>query len=248
MKLTMLPRASDWEFESQPSNILSRLHSILSTFRGGGNKALVDMLYKKMAEAESRSAPVLSMSLQPSCAGLPLPSRRLAKGIEANSDARGYALGDFTGYVQAATVEPFSDGSRHGSRAIADVGFLQDDLYTEPMVAHSYNDCQQTMDAQSDVTIPDMSFSLPWMDPGSPENSYMAPTHTTQAPVSTDISTIIPPWPSYNSMESIIGDFLSQVPRDQPFRGEDLLEHPVMGEELVETNPLPFHFNNKANI
>lgn len=229
MKLTMLPRAPDWEFESRPSNILSRLHSILSTFRGGGNKTLVDMLYKKMAEAESRSAPVLSRSLQPSHAGSPLPSRRPAKGIGPNQDSRANERCDFTGYNQDATVESFSN----------ELGFLQKDLYTEPMVAYSYDDYQQALNVPSDVTIPDMSSSLPWMDPGSVDNSYMATTHTT------DISTIMPPWPSYNSMESMIVDFLSQAPGDQSFRGEDSLEHLVLDGE---TNPLTPHFNNNTNI
>lgn len=59
----MLPCSSPVEAENRPSSILSRLHSILSTFRGGGNKTLVDMLYKKMAEAESRSGPALAKPL-----------------------------------------------------------------------------------------------------------------------------------------------------------------------------------------
>ncbi|KAH1424519.1 hypothetical protein KXV70_000279 [Aspergillus fumigatus] len=53
-----------WDVESRPSQILTRLHAILSTFRGGGNKQLVELLYKKMAEVESISGLTLGVSLE----------------------------------------------------------------------------------------------------------------------------------------------------------------------------------------
>lgn len=59
INLAMLPRAPVWDGESRPSSILARLHSILSTFRGGGNKELAELLYKKMADAQSSSGPAL---------------------------------------------------------------------------------------------------------------------------------------------------------------------------------------------
>ncbi|KAJ6180105.1 hypothetical protein N7519_010566 [Penicillium mononematosum] len=55
MDMTTLPRVSLWNDESSPCNILARLHSFLSAFRGGGNKELVDVLHKKMAEAQYRA-------------------------------------------------------------------------------------------------------------------------------------------------------------------------------------------------
>ncbi|PYI30026.1 hypothetical protein BP00DRAFT_221238 [Aspergillus indologenus CBS 114.80] len=59
INLAMLPRAPVWDGETRPSSILARLHSILSTFRGGGNKELAELLYKKMADAQSSSGPAL---------------------------------------------------------------------------------------------------------------------------------------------------------------------------------------------
>lgn len=64
MNLAMLPGPPVWDVESRPSQILARLHAILSTFRGGGNKQLVELLYKKMAEAQSISGIALGASLK----------------------------------------------------------------------------------------------------------------------------------------------------------------------------------------
>lgn len=64
MNLAMLPGPPVWDVESRPSQILVRLHAILSTFRGGGNKQLVELLYKKMAEAQSISGVALGASLK----------------------------------------------------------------------------------------------------------------------------------------------------------------------------------------
>ncbi|KAL3467003.1 fungal-specific transcription factor domain-containing protein [Aspergillus heterothallicus] len=57
--ISMLPKAPSWDQDIRPSSILSRLHSILAAFRDGGNNALVEILYQKMAHAQSlTSAPV----------------------------------------------------------------------------------------------------------------------------------------------------------------------------------------------
>ncbi|KAL4933007.1 Zn(II)2Cys6 transcription factor [Aspergillus undulatus] len=47
----MLPQKTIWDKENRPSNILARLHSILSAFTDGGDNGLVDMLFQKMAKA-----------------------------------------------------------------------------------------------------------------------------------------------------------------------------------------------------
>ncbi|KAE8353370.1 hypothetical protein BDV28DRAFT_148108 [Aspergillus coremiiformis] len=69
--LTVLPRIQEWELEgdSRPNYLLSRLHSILSTFRGGANKKLVDVLYRKMADAQLIIGPALTTSVQRSRRG-----------------------------------------------------------------------------------------------------------------------------------------------------------------------------------
>lgn len=64
MNLATLPRAPVWDGDSRPSTILARLHSLLSTFHGGGNKELVEVLYKKMAEAQYRSGPALPPTIK----------------------------------------------------------------------------------------------------------------------------------------------------------------------------------------
>ncbi|KAE8154350.1 fungal-specific transcription factor domain-containing protein [Aspergillus avenaceus] len=61
-QLAMLPGGLEWDGESRPNYILSRLHTILSTFRGG-NEKLVNVLYQKMAELQFTTAPVLPASL-----------------------------------------------------------------------------------------------------------------------------------------------------------------------------------------
>ncbi|KAL4936795.1 hypothetical protein BDV06DRAFT_85449 [Aspergillus oleicola] len=60
---TMLPQTTTWEKENRPSNILARLHSILSAFADGGNDALVDILFQKMAQAHYMSSSAILPSL-----------------------------------------------------------------------------------------------------------------------------------------------------------------------------------------
>ncbi|KAE8371043.1 fungal-specific transcription factor domain-containing protein [Aspergillus bertholletiae] len=62
--LAALPLSPEWDGDSRPNYILSRLHSILSTFRGGGNKKLVDILCQKMAEVQLIIGPVLTTPLR----------------------------------------------------------------------------------------------------------------------------------------------------------------------------------------
>jgi hypothetical protein len=64
MNMEMVPLPPVWDVESRPSQILTRLHAILSTFRGGGNKQLVELLFKKMAEVQSISGLTLGASLK----------------------------------------------------------------------------------------------------------------------------------------------------------------------------------------
>jgi len=225
MKLAMIPHASELEFESRPNNILYRLHSILSTFRGGGNKTLVDMLYKKMTEADSRSAPTLSV-LQPSNEGFTQKSRQLTKaGVYQHSqDAATVANGhspnqDVTGLPEKRT------------RTVGEeINITQNELYIERMEMNHRDDCRQSIEDPSVDEIPEMSFSP--LFPSYPDHdpSYIAPMHAAAA---TDLATLVPPWPSYDSVELMLDDFLAQVPED-PFLQDGLLEGPFMGSDLPE--------------
>jgi hypothetical protein len=62
----MLPLSPEWDGGNRPNYILFQLHSILSTFRGGGNKKLVDILYRKMADAQLIAGPALSGGIRTS--------------------------------------------------------------------------------------------------------------------------------------------------------------------------------------
>ncbi|KAL1883676.1 hypothetical protein Plec18167_002683 [Paecilomyces lecythidis] len=68
MDLTVTHRSLGCSLDNRPSHILSRLHSILLNFRGGGKKELVDTLYRKMIEVQMKldlvSAPLRTPTLQ----------------------------------------------------------------------------------------------------------------------------------------------------------------------------------------
>lgn len=232
MKLTMLPRAPEWAFDTRPSNILSRLHSILSTFRGGGNKDLVDMLYKKMAEAESRATPVLSLSLQSSHTGPPVISR-LTKTFDAETD-------------QSASVaeRPPAIRDQYGAHAGDALGYMQDDLYIEPMEVHNYDD-HHALETVPYYGMPGMLFSGPHLNySGDHDPSEMAPMHSLQ-PGSANLPTMSPSWHSYGSVELMIGDFLSQVPGghfengsvEGSFICDGSTEQTITDPDFAEINP-----------
>ena len=235
MKITMLPRAPKWEFESRPSNILSRLHSILSTFRGGGNKDLVDMLYKKMAEAESRATPVLSPSLQPSHAGPPVISRltNIPSSEAAQDD-------------QSASVTEQPPGIRdlYGLHAENALGYMQDDTYIGPMEVHNYDD-HHASEAAPYYNMSEMLFSGPCLNySGDHDPSHMERMHSLQ-PGSTNAPTMSPSWYSDGSVELMVDDFLSQVPGvhfdngslEGPFINDGSTEQTITDPYFAEVNP-----------
>ncbi|KAL4974677.1 fungal-specific transcription factor domain-containing protein [Aspergillus desertorum] len=59
----IVPDTSGWGQESRPSNILTRLHSILSALAGGENSTLVDILYGKIARAHHMHSRTILPSL-----------------------------------------------------------------------------------------------------------------------------------------------------------------------------------------
>lgn len=186
----MLPCAPSMEFESRPSSILSRLHSILSTFRGGGNKTLVDMLYKKMAAAESRSAPALAKPLQPPMA--PGTSRSPEKAIGTSHDAA--ALAGLMEHARLPHIPP---------------GAADDDLFCiAPM---EIGICDDHLPGMQSATSYGMASGLPYMNyAGDHDYSSTGPMHALQEPA--DNSAFAASWPFYDPVEMMIGDFLAQVP------------------------------------
>lgn len=229
MKLAMLPRASELEFESRPNNILYRLHSILSTFRGGGNKTLVDMLYKKMAEADSRSAPSLA-ALQPSHAGYrkSRPSTRLGTD-QPSQDVASVANGPSPDQDLAVTGQL----PEQRTRTVGDSLNPQEELYIEPMEMDHRDDHRQAIEDPSVDGIPEMPFSPLFPTYIDQDPSYIAPTPSLHAAAATDLPALAPSWPSYDSVELMLDDFLAQVPGD-PFLEDGLSEGPFMGSDLPE--------------
>ena len=221
MKLAMLPRASELEFESRPNNILYRLHSILSTFRGGGNKTLVDMLYKKMAEADSRSSPALSV-MQLSHAGYQ-KSRQLRADQHSQYAA---TLANGPSPDQDATVTGQPPGQR--TRTVGDSLNPQGELCTKPMEINGNDDHRQ---ATVEGT-PEMPFG-PLFPTYIDQDSYTVPTSSMHAAAATALPALAPSWPSHDSVELMLDDFLAHVPGD-PFLEDGLFEGPFMGSDLPE--------------
>lgn len=215
MKLTMLPCAPTWEFESRPSNILSRLHSILSTFRGGGNKTLVDMLYKKMAEAETRSAPILAKPLQsPTARGI---RRQPGQAMESSSP-RPSQDAALAGPPEQARPQHWAYGSAGELKPVQDL------LCIEPMEIGIYDD----LSYGANPNPPYANYS------GDHDYGYIAPMHPLQEPA--DISTLAPSWSSYDPVKMMIGDFLAQVPGAQ-FLQDDVLESMFTNGDTTQQAP-----------
>ncbi|KAF7588569.1 hypothetical protein BBP40_005488 [Aspergillus hancockii] len=83
----VLPHSPEWDGDNRPNYILFRLHSILSTFRGGGNKKLVDILYRKMAEAQLLAGPSFSAPLRTSARKSPGSRKRRRSSVEHEARA-----------------------------------------------------------------------------------------------------------------------------------------------------------------
>ena len=187
----MLPCPPSMEVESRPSSILSRLHSILATFRGGGNKTLVDMLHKKMAEAESRSASALVKPLQPPMT--PGTSRSPTKAIGTSHDAAALA-----GLMEHARLPHIPSGAADDDLlcvAPMEIGICDDHLPGMHSATSSYG----------------IASGLSYVDyTGDHEYSSIAPMHALQEPAGSSAYAVS--WPSYDPVEMVLGNFLAQVP------------------------------------
>jgi len=101
----MLPEAPTWDHDIRPSSVLARLHSILTAFRDGGNNALVEILYQKMAHAQSLSS-----------AAVPRPLRR------ANSGQKPRAVNHAVAGASSSEWEPWDSRNSQRSRDTGTVG------------------------------------------------------------------------------------------------------------------------------
>lgn len=192
------------------------------------------MLYKKMAEAESRATPILSPSLQPSHTGPPVISR-LTKTPGSEPVQHG----------QSASVaeQPPKIRDQYGAHAGDALGYMQDDLYIEPMEAPNYDDHHASESAPY-YGMPGVLFGGPNLNySGDHDSSDMGPMHSLQ-PGSANFPTMSPSWHSYGSVELMIGDFLSQVPGGEfengsleGFTNDVPTEQVIAGHGFAEINP-----------
>lgn len=200
-----------------------------------------------MAEAESRSAPTLS-TLQPSYAGPP-KSRQLTRVSESSHDdekanhdqdvaivATGYATIE---QGTAVTEQIPEQRIRAGDE-------ISNELYIEPMEMHSSDDHRQAMKDDASVygAIPGMPFSPPFLHYVDQDPGYIAPMHAAAA---SDIPTLASSWPSYDSVELMLDDFLAQVPGgpcleegmfEGSFMRSDLPDQILTGREFVGFSPV----------
>ncbi|RAL16961.1 Zn(II)2Cys6 transcription factor [Aspergillus homomorphus CBS 101889] len=237
INLAMLPQAPVWDGESRPSSILARLHSILSTFRGGGNKELVDLLYRKMADAQFRTGPAL-----------PPPIHEVHSLVRVKDKPPTATSGGETPVPQlpASTLEDvFTTTDPTSTDSVADWSAADDDPYHQ--AAFLTSDHHRTS-TRGDGLVPDQSgisaqpplHSLGDLAPSSlfgasfsaglgyaaaaaaacAYDPYLGITGT-HSPLlqearesRLDISSLSPSLPS-ESVEMWIGDFISQSPRTQ---------------------------------
>ncbi|KAI9043938.1 Zn(II)2Cys6 transcription factor [Aspergillus affinis] len=224
MNMAMLPRAPSWDGESRPSSILARLHSILSTFRGGGNKELAEILYKKMAEAQVRSGPTLSPSIKappisalsrPPCGpnkdGLSEegPAGKEASGPRSTTSGLHSSSVSLTNWGNDLPTIGYTDQFQNSANIAENA---QADGYSGHPFSTSYKDMISPGFTGTGLTPP--SFF-----PAYSYDTGYAVLSTTQAPPVSDdtwnifsgISSLSPPLAS-GPMEMLIGDFISQIP------------------------------------
>ncbi|PWY95257.1 C6 transcription factor [Aspergillus sclerotioniger CBS 115572] len=240
--LAMLPRAPTWDNESRPSNILARLHSILFTFRGGGNKELAELLYKKMADAQARSGPALSLPIRDP--HIPVNNKMLPGTTDSVPGGEKLAHKGPTAAVEAASpmpddIDPIAHwSSQHSGMQPMGHEYSQDSI-SLGHEASGYNDLQSL----EEMLFPGTAF------PPQPDYSQCAydPCLSTSLPYSFSLDdtrntplslhSLSPSLPS-GSVEMLINDFISQIPEGQfpsehYFSGNDFLDPALSGEGFL---------------
>ncbi|CEL11304.1 hypothetical protein ASPCAL14407 [Aspergillus calidoustus] len=128
--ISMLPEAPMWDQDIRPSSVLARLHSILTAFKDGGNNALVDILYQKMARAQSLSSTTVPRSLR----GLnPTQKRKAECRIPRSSNTDWNSFDDTNS--QPSILDRTTSSVAQQTRT--DTGFDEDSLDEHRMVAQA---------------------------------------------------------------------------------------------------------------
>lgn len=248
--LAMLPRAPSWDNESRPSSILARLHSILSTFRGGGNKELAELLYKMMADAQARSGPALTPPIREPHP--PVKSKMLPATTTSVSGGEDLAHKRATTAMEAAgpiaddisTLNNWSAATEAQLPAMQSVGqgHIQDSLSLEHHAQSGYNALQPLEDMlfpeflESTIS-PQLESSQSVYDPSFGNLlPYSLPLEGARStPLS--FASLSPALPS-GSVEMLINDFISQIPEGQftpelNFSSNDFSDAVLSGEGFL---------------
>jgi len=209
--LASLPRPLQWAMDNRPSNILARLHSFLSAFRGEGNKTLVNLLHRKMAEAQLSSGPSSSIpfdsSFQLSRRSIP----HQARGVSEVQDEEESNSALITLPGGPTTDFSFSLESQ--------VGLPQIDFNSGENILPNYcqNDAQLAVEgeAHSDKSmqaIPQQQASRSNLDSEDIASMDILLSPFLANNVSSPLSPLVPLtalWPSPNSAEMLFGDMVS---------------------------------------
>jgi hypothetical protein len=127
----MFPEASTWDQDIRPSSVLARLHSILTAFKDSGNNSLVDILYQKMARAQSLSSTTVPRSLR----GLNPTQKRKAEcrtiPRSSNTDWNSFNETNSQPSILGRTTSSVAQQTR------TDTGFDEDSLDEHRMVAQA---------------------------------------------------------------------------------------------------------------
>ncbi|KAF9883382.1 hypothetical protein FE257_003549 [Aspergillus nanangensis] len=201
MNLALLPRAPVWDGETRPSSILTRLHSILSTFRGGGNKELVEILYRKMAEAQA-TRPILYPAVKTGKLG----GQKTVMGAQSMSSMENIGSMVTTSWTR-------EDDSTQGLSAADTTGCGQ---YGGSSIVHS-----SSLGAFEDALMMDGGYPAHPFDPAM-FDAYMQSSLGGEDPVlhgSSGLGSLSPSLPA-DSVEMLIGDFIAQIPSGH-YTGEE---------------------------
>ncbi|OOO07744.1 hypothetical protein OAory_01042440 [Aspergillus oryzae] len=196
--LAALPLSPEWEGESRPNYILSRLHSILSTFRGGGNKKLVDVLYQKMADVQVIIGPALTTPLRN-----PGSKKRRTFTMECETQVHGQQgkrIAELTNYDPR--VSTYSDSLVYPADAndltyasVCDMSFGSSDDGDQNQ-AQQYSDADTLFQPMYDEAASNFLF-----DPSS------------VAIATEEMPPLSPIWSSFAPMNAITEDIASQILR-----------------------------------
>lgn len=219
--LTSLRRPLEWNHDPGPGSVLARLHSILLTFRGGMDKALVDLLNQKLAEAQLKyGMDVLTAPLT-----IPLPlqagdgqlSRSRVQDIdeadELCSAVVALPAGSLTDYEFVSDNTLVTGETSLSLTASLDGNALPyyDDLEMERAVAEGPQ--SGVFETATPVSYQRFAQDKDGVDRAAAKDLSAVPVEPTKENSENfEAVSLSPSWSPLNSVEALIGDFISSIP------------------------------------